>query len=289
MRSIITFLALITFTLLLIVPAMAQTEDELVNRFMNKANKNQIKKVGYVIFHGSYGKLSDDNDYNKYASHVNPYITTATGDPARISGIYRTKEFYLGFGMVTSKKTTAEIGFSYWLKLGTNERGDYDLTSLNLGETELSNDFDLQSQIQVYGLSSQFNYYLFNSPDKYGILKNFALKLGGGGGIYFAKWNLWNGFTGYNLATSELSVIEGSMSGISPGLVASAAAEYPIPVGGLIIEGSVKYLYLNFGKMKWYNDSNEENIVTYSSNDDRVELNLSGPRAQFGIKRYFSW
>ena len=61
----------------------------------------------------------------------------------------------------------------------------------------------------------------------------------------------------------------------------------PLPVAGLILEASAKYLYLNFGNVTWYNSNDEEVVAQFY--DEQVELDLSGPRAQIGFKRYFAW
>ena len=289
MRAILVSLLVLTLSLLLVVPAMAQTEDELVAKFLKKAEKQQIKKVGYFVVQGSYGKLSDDNDYNKYASNVSPSLFTSTGESAGIDGIYRSKELFAGFGIMTSPKTSALVGFSYWLKLGSTETGDFNLTLVNVNDTENRSDFDLKSQVQVYGLSSAFSYYLLNQPDRYGHLSSLALKTNFSAGYYFASWDVWEGFTGYNLSAAEQSEVQGNLTGSAPGVTLGLSLEYPTPLAGLVLEGSASYLYLNFTSMKWYNSDNEEHVAIYDADLSRVELDLSGPRANFGLKRYFSW
>ncbi|MFH1699959.1 MAG: hypothetical protein ABIE07_05160 [Candidatus Zixiibacteriota bacterium] len=289
MRTRIFFFAIIVVSLLLTIPSYAQTEEELVNKFLKRAEKNQIKKVGYLIIQGSFGRLNRDNDYNYFTGHVSPLMATAAGDPVSIDGIYNSKEFYLGFGLLTSPKSSAQVGLTYWLKMGSKDVGNYDLTSLNLEDTDVRTDFDLSSQIQVYGFSGSYDHYLINGPDKFGILNKAALKVGGGAGLYFAKWDLWDGYSGFNLSTQAASTVEGNLTGTAPGFSAHVSAEYPIKMGGLILEGTLNYQYLNFTKMKWYNSSNEEVVAGYNFSGDRVELNLSGPRAQFGLKRYFCW
>ncbi|MEZ5359600.1 MAG: hypothetical protein R3F48_12345 [Candidatus Zixiibacteriota bacterium] len=289
MRSFFTYLLVVFLVFVLAVPAMAQTEDELVAKFLKKAEKKQIKKVGYFILQGSYGKLGTNSDYNQFASSVSRYLFSATGESVGIDGIYRSKEFYLGFGLMTSQKTSASVGISYWLKMGSSDNGDYNLTLVNSNDMENRTDFDLKSEVQIYGLSSGFSYYLLNAPDKEGVLHNFALKTNISGGFYFASWNLWEGYTGYNLSTSTSEDIAGKLTGSAPGLSVGLSMEYPTPLMGLVLEGSASYFYLNFSKMKWYNDNNEENVVVYNNDADRVELDFSGPRANFGLKRYFSW
>lgn len=289
MRSFFAYILVIFLAFLLAAPAMAQTEDELVSKFMKKAEKKQIKKVGYFILQGSYGKLGTNSDYNKFASGVSRYLFSSAGESVGIDGIYRSKEIFAGFGLMTGPKMAATVGLSYWLRMGSSENGDYNLTLVNANDTDDRSDFDLKSEVQVYGVSSGFNYYLLNGPDKAGVLHNIAAKAKFSAGYYFASWELWEGYTGYNLSTSSYGDITGKLTGSAPGVSLGLSLEYPTPLAGLVIEGSASYFYLNFTKMKWYNDNNEENVVVYNNDADRVELDFSGPRANFGLKRYFSW
>lgn len=289
MRSFFAYILVSFLVLVLAVPAMAQTEDELVAKFLKKAEKKQIKKVGYFILEGSYGKLGTNSDYNEFASGVSRYLFSSSGESVGIDGIYRSKEIYAGFGLMTNPKMAASVGLSYWLKMGSSENGDYNLTLVNASDTDDRSDFDLKSEVQVYGFSSGFHYYLMNTPDKFGKLHNIAVKANMTAGYYFASWELWEGYTGYNLSTNSGSDIGGKLTGSAPGVSLGLSLEYPTPLAGLVLEGSASYFYLNFSKMKWYNDNNEENVVVYNNDADRVELDFSGPRANFGLKRYFSW
>ncbi len=289
MRSFCTFILIGFLVLLFAVPAMAQTEDELVAKFLNRAEKQQIKKVGYFIVQGSYGKLGTNSSYNEFASDVSPDLFSASGESVGIDGIYRSKEFYLGFGLMTTPKISAMVGLNYWLKMGSKESGDYNLTLVNASDVGDRTDFDLKSEVQIYGFSSGFQYYLFNPPDRYGKLHTIAVKANMSAGYYFASWELWEGYTGYNLSLAAGTDISGKLTGSSPGVSLGLSMEYPTPLAGLVLEGSASYFYLNFTKMKWYNDNNEENIVAFGTENERVELDMSGPRANFGLKRYFSW
>ncbi len=289
MRNKLFILISLMIGLLLVGSIQAQTEEELVARFLKKADKHQIKKIGFVTFSGSYGKLMTQSDYNSFASQISPNITTTTGGTGLVEGIYRSKEFNLTMGMITSPTTSMEFGVSYWLELGSDQTGNYNLSQVNYDDSVIHDGFSLESKVQVYGINGNLNYFLFNAPDRDGILHGSALKLGLGAGYYFARWNLWEGYSSYNLNTSAQQALGGKLSGSSLGFTASLGSEIPLKFGGVILEGSVKYLYLNFAKMKWYNSDNQENVATFNNNDDRVELDLSGGRVQFGMKRYFNW
>jgi hypothetical protein len=289
MRSIFVAFLVISLSLLLVIPAMAQTEDELVAQFLKKTEKKKTKKVGFFIINGSFGRLNRDNDYNKFSVRVTPLITSVDGTTIGVDKIDYSQEFFGGFGFIVSPKSSASIGFAYWLKMGSSQSGDMNLSLVNLNASDPAYDFDLKSEVQVYGIAGNVDYFLTNPPDADGQLTNLSFKIGAGLGYYFANWEVWDGFTGYNLATGEPEVINGELEGQALGVSLQLAAEYPINLGGLVLESSAKYLYLNFTDMKWYNSYNEETVATVNNSGLPVELNLSGPRFQIGLKRYFSW
>jgi hypothetical protein len=277
------------FSLLLAGLTMAQSEEELVAKFLNKTEKKQIKKVGFFVVNGSYGKLLTAGDYNNYVHEISPAIAAFNNSDSRVEGIYRSKELFAGFGIMTSSKMAATLGFNYWLRMGSDKTGDYNLSLVNMNDPIDHDNFNLKSEIQIYGFSGGVDYYLLNPPDRDGLLHGLALKVGANGGFYFAKWEVWEGFTGYNLYLESQEIITGKLTGQAPGASISLTTEYPVKLMGLVVEMSAKYQYLNFTKMKWYNDLDHENVVVYGPDQRRVELDLSGPRAQFGLKRYFSW
>lgn len=289
MRSFFLVIMVIGLSLLLITPAFAQTEDELVAKYLNKTEKKQIRKVGFIVVNGSFGRLFRDNDYNKFTVRVNPLLAAVGSTTPTVEKINSSYELFGGFGMISSPKTAAQIGFSYWLKQGSAQTGDFNLSLVNINDPADLYDFNLKSEIQVYGLAGEVHYYLTDTPDKYGKLHNIAFKLGAGFGFYFASWELWDGFTGYNLNTGTPEIIEGKLKGAAPGLKALAGVELPIGLAGLVVEGSAQFQYLNFTGMKWYNSNNEEVVATVNNSGTKVELDMSGPRVQLGLKRYFSW
>jgi hypothetical protein len=295
MRYKCFFPIVLGLSLLLAVPAFSQTEDEIVAKFLKKVEKQKEteginkKQVGFVVFNGSYGRLKNMNDYNKFAEGLSPFITGLNDSYDHIDGIFRSKEFFGGMGFMVAPRLSLTGGFSYWLKMGNTPTGDYNMSLAFPTDTADHNEFDLKSEVQVYGFSADAGYYLFNPPDRNGVLKAIAVKLSIGGGYYFARWSLWQGFVGYNLSTQDYEEIGGKLTGQAPGATAGISFEVPLKVAGLVMEGMARYQYLNFGKMRWYNGESQETVVVYQGTQERVKLDLSGPRAQFGLKRYFSW
>lgn len=289
MRSILAVFMVIGLSLLLITPAIAQTEDELVAKFLKKAEKRHNQKVGYLVINGSFGRLFQDNDYNKFTTRVSPLVSSISDGNGEIEKINNSYELFGGFGMIASPRTTVELGFTYWLKQGSTRTGDFNLSLVNANDPDDHYGFDLKSEVQIYGFSGSIDYFLSEPPDKEGQLHNLAFKVGGGIGYYFASWKLWDGFTGFNLSTGLPEIISGELTGSAPGFTANVAAEYPIGLGGLVMEGEARYLYLNFTGMNWYNSNNEETVATVNNSGAKVELDMSGPRFQLGLKRYFSW
>lgn len=289
MRCKCLFPIVLGLSLLLAVPAFSQTEDEIIARFLKKTETKHKTQLGYVVVNGSYGRLKNMNDYNRFAEGLSPFITGLNGSYDHIDGIFRSKEFYGGLGMMVSRKVALTGGFSYWLKMGNTPVGDYDLSSAFPADTQAHDAFELKSEVQVYGFSADLNYYLVNPPDNQGILRAIAVKLSVGGGYYFAKWSLWQGYLGYNLSNQSYDEIGGKLSGTAPGITAGVSFEFPLKLAGLVMEGAARYQYLNFGNMKWYNGESQETVVVHLGSEERVKLDFSGPRAQFGLKRYFSW
>jgi hypothetical protein len=289
MRTFLALIVVIGLSLLLITPVHAQTEDELVAKFLKKAEKKHTKKVGYLFANGAFGRLYRDNQYNMFTERVNPLISSVSGNDTEIKKLNQSYELFGGFGMMPSPKTAVEFGFSYWLKQGSSVNGDFNLSLVNLNDPNDHYGFELRSEIQVYGFTGSIDYYLSEPPDKDGQLHNLAFKVGGGLGYYFADWELWEGFTGYNLSTGTPETLGGKLNGSAPGLTANVGVEYPLNIGGLVVSGSVQYLYLNFTGMNWYNSTNEEIVATVNNSGLKVDLDMSGPRVRLGLKRFFAW
>ena len=271
------------FALTVAVPAFADTEDEIISRYLKKKEKQRKHKIYFGSLSFSYGKLSDDNDYNTFSNYANANI----GPDNPMTGIWRSKEISANMGMMITRNASFQLGLDYWLKMGDNKTGDYDFGISPLGTQK---DFNLISEVQVYGLTAGVDYHLLNPPDNMGIVNGFNVRVGGGGGVYFSKWEVWNGANSFNLSTSVLEENVDPLKSIAPGFSAWVGADYPIGFFGLLVSANVSYLYLNFNDVHSYNDIDEELYLSYSSNpDDRVELDFSGFRGKFEFKRYFKW
>ncbi len=66
-----------------------------------------------------------------------------------------------------------------------------------------------------------------------------------------------------------------------------AGAEYPV-WRDFILALDVKYMWLNFDKMRKKLSQTSELILLDSVEGDPVQLDLSGPRAVLSIKHYFT-
>ena len=273
----------VIFLFVCIGSAFGQTEDEIVARYLKKAEKKQKRTVGFFSANFTYGMLSDNSDYNKFADYANANISP--GYP--ISGIWRTSQIGAEFGMMFTSRMAMRLGFDYWSKLGSSETGDYTMGIAPLGA---QSDLNLKSEVQVLGFKGGFDYYLLNPPNREGIIESLALRVGVTGGVYFAKWDVWEGITSFNLSTDNFEQNIDPLKATAPGFTAMAGIEYPTPVFDLLLGVSGGYQYLNFNKVKSYNTVDEELYVSYSSSGtDRVELDFSGLRGRVELKRFFSW
>lgn len=276
------------FLIAAVAPSFAQTtEDEAVAQFLKKLDKKKTEhnRVAFVTFGFAYGKLPNDNPYNQFYTYANANIDPLDGSRYPVLGIWRSKQFELNAGMMISPRVTFSAGFDYWLKMGSNKTGDYEFDIAPLGTQY---DFNIKSEVQVYGFKGGFDYYLLNPPDNKGIFNSFAIRVGGGAGFYFAKWDIWDGSTAFNLATGTSDLNAEPLKGSAPGFYGSIGLDYPIGFLGLLVGADFNYLFLNFTKVKGYNNIGEELYVTYSDNtNDRVELDFSGLRGRLLLKRFF--
>jgi len=281
-RKLILLIGML-FLFVAVGSAFGQTEDEVVASFMKKAQKKHKTKVGFFSANFSYGLLKDDNGFNQFTDYANARITP--GNP--IFGIWRSYQLSANFGMMLSSKTVMKFGFDYWLKMGSNQTGDYTLSIEPLGT---QTDINLKSQLQVMGFSVGADYYLTNPPDKYGVVHALALRIGATGGFYMAKWEVWEGLTSYNLVTSSFETNNDPFKDNSLGFTVTAGFDYPTPVWNMLIGLDVGYQYLNFDNIKSYNTVDEELYLSASdSGTDRIDLDLSGFRGKIELKKFFSW
>jgi hypothetical protein len=289
-RSLYLILAVI-FLLTTVVPAFAETEDEVIAKYLQKnvEKKKEAKKdhVGFFTFNFSYGKLNNESPYNKFISYSNSNITLSDPTSDRLEGIYRSKQIGANIGMMVSPRAAFKLGFEYWLKMGTNVTGDYNFSVEPLGE---QTDFNLRSEVKVYGITAGVDYYILNPPDNKGVFNTLAVRVGAGGGYYMSKWEIWEGNTSFNLATDTYDANDGKYESNAPGFNVSLGLDYPVRFFGMTLSADASFLFLNFTNVHGYNDLGEELYLTYSDNtDDRVDLDFSGLRGKVELKKFFCW
>lgn len=281
-RKLLPLLAVILI-IALAGSAFSQTEDDIIAKYLKKADKKQKVKVGFIALTGSYGKLPNETDFLKFRNYANNNISP--GNP--IDGIWRSKQFGIELGMMIAKQFAVKAGFEYWLKMGNEVSGDYTFAIEPLG---IQNSFTVKSEIQVYGFSAGIDYYPLNPPDKRGSLNSLSVRLGASGGLYMAKWDIWSGAGAFNLSLDNFEQNSDPFTGSAPAFSAWVGADYPIRLFDLLLGAEVDYQYLNFDKLHSYNNLGEELFVTYSANSsDRVKLDFSGFRGKILIKKYFTW
>jgi len=263
--------------------AFSQTEDEIIAKYLKKAEKKHRDKVGFIGLTGAYGKLPNETDYLKFRNYSNNNI--APGNP--IDGIWRSKQFGFEMGMMVARQFSVKAGFDYWLKMGNEATGDYTMAIEPLG---IQDNFTIKSEIQVYGFWAGFDYYLLNPPNRAALVNALSVRCGASGGLYMANWDIWSGASAFNLSLENFEQNSDPYTGSTPSFSAWVGADYPTPFFNMLVGLEATYQYLNFDKLHAYNSLGEELYVTYSDNSsDRVKLDFSGFRGKVVLKRYFAW
>ena len=131
---------------------------------------------------------------------------------------------------------------------------------------------------------------MFNPPTVNEQLTKPAVRLGGSVGYYQASWDLWQDYQNLNLATSESEPTNITYKGTGVGFMVNLGGDYPLKWNGLVVGADIGYLMLNFKNVSWYNSQDEEVVATLDGTSaGRVNLDLSGVKGRFEIKRFFSW
>lgn len=259
-----------------------ETEQDIVNRYMKKVKAKHTRKISWMAANFTLNRINRDNDYNKFANYSSPHFSNTD-----IPWIGNAKSFGIELGMLFGKSFAWSVGGEYWLKMGTNQIGSFNYTPPNSSPVAIEN---IVSEVQVWGLTSAFQYYLLNPPSKSNLLSKPAVRVGGTVGYYQATWELWSNYENLNLATSTSEGVNTTYKGTAPGFSFGVGADYPLPFLDMAMGADIGYLYLNFTNVAWYNPSDEEVIATYDGTaEGRVDLNLSGVRGKLELKRFFKW
>jgi hypothetical protein len=283
-RKLVLLLAVI-FIFTAVGSAYSQTEDEIIAQYLKKAEKKHKPKVGFASVSFVYGNLPNNSDYNVFFNYANHRIFP--GGP--LDGIWNCMQFAGELGMMAADKFSFKVGFDYWMKLGSSVTGDYTFGT-TFGPSGYQESFEVKSEIQVYGFYGGFDYFIFNPPDRDGIVRSISLRAGAGAGYYLSKWQIWEGAYTLNLSTETTEENVEPLKGSAPGVTAWIGMDYPVNLLGLLVGANVSYMYLNFTDVHSYNSLGEELYVTYSTSpSDRVELDFSGLRGKIELKRYFKW
>ncbi|HUV31330.1 MAG TPA: hypothetical protein VMY05_09610 [Acidobacteriota bacterium] len=259
-----------------------ETEQDVVNRYLQRMEKTQVMRLGWVSAHFGVNRINRHNDYNDFAILESAYITGG-----ELSWVKQAYSFGAEFGIVFKERLAWSLGGEYWLKLGEQLDGSFIYSPPAGGAMIVT---DPSTEIQVYGACTGFDYYFYNHPSARDHLTGLALRAGGRVGFYIVKWDIWPEYENLNLATSQPANTNTTYQGTAPGLTMNVGLEYPISLWGLVAAVDLSYLYLNFSNVAWYNAADQEVVVSYDRTEDgRVDLNLSGIRARLEVKRFLSW
>jgi hypothetical protein len=282
MRLKITFIALFTFLVVLAGLATAETEQEIVNRYLQKAATMHTTRLGWASFSCSVDRVNRHNDYNDFAIVQSDRLGTGAFN-------WIDQGYALGadFGMVFKKRFAWSIGGEYWLQMGESLPAGDTYLQLSTGNTVSS---DPKSELKVYGVTTGLQYYVINPPSLTAKLTKYTVRVGGTVGYYKAQWDLWPEYENLNLSTGLPEETNSTFTGTAPGFSLGMGVDYPIGFWDLGLSMDAGYLYLNFGNVAWYNTNGDEIVASVDGTEDgRVELGLSGVRGKVELKRYFNW
>lgn len=270
-------------------PRIESTEQEkaIVNKFLGRSKeKKHIRRTGYVAVSVN-GGLLDGGDYDRFSAYNNSNIYRTDGGTDVLGQLSNSQELNVEFGLMTGERSAFSLGMAYWLQNGSSNQGDFVLGVEPLGT---QNAYTLRSEIKVYGVSSGGEFYLTNPPDVRGEFQGLSVALGADVGYYFTKWSLWEGTGNINLSTGLFEQVSDPLTGQSLGFGGSLRFAYPTGIFGAALGLEAGYTQLKFSEVSWQNASGESIYATYSNNaSDRVELDFSGFRGKFELRKFMSW
>lgn len=254
-------------------------ESEMVNKFLKQTQEKRTQKLSWFSAHFMLNRINRHNEYNTFADLESANVTGAS-----LSWLGEAKSFGVDMGIIARQRFALSLGGEYWTKLGDNLTGPFNYAPTGTTVEKLT------SQVSVYAVTAGVQFYPLSHPSLVNQIEGLSFRLGGTVGWYHATWDLWQEYRSLNLSTSSYESENIPFTGSSIGLAAVVGADYPLGWKNFAIGLEAGYLYLNFNNIAWYNSSDDEVVVTYNgASDGRVDLNLSGIRAKFEFKRYFSW
>ncbi len=260
----------------------AETEKDIVNRYLKKIEKKQTQKLSWLSLSYTLNRINRNNDYNSFANTVSTQLPETD-----LPWLGQASTFGVDFGVSVKSKLMWTVGGEYWMKFGTNDDGPYTYTP----EAGLSLAVEnLQSEVKVYGVTTGLQYYIYNAPSASQPLNGLSARVNGTVGYYHAAWDLWPEYQNLNLATSTSESENTTFEGNAPGFTLGVGGDYPLNFFNMNLGVSFGYMYLNFDNVAWYNSQDQEVVVTYNgASDGRVDLDLSGFRGKVELKRFFSF
>ncbi len=256
-----------------------ETEQSILNRFLQKTEVEQVKHSSWFSASFTLNRINRNNDYNSFATYESTHLRGGS-----LSWLDMGKSLGVDFGYPVLSKLTLTAGAEYWLNLGQTINGAITYTPTN---STIQNP---SSQIRVMGINLGAQYYLLNPPTTADLLTKPSLRIGGNIGFYQANWDLWPEYRSLNLATSTPDGPNITFKGSAPALIFSLGTDYPLKSSGWALCADLNYLYLNFRNVAWYNRSDQPVVATYAgTTDSRVNLALSGLRGKIEIKKFFRW
>ncbi|MDH3889839.1 MAG: hypothetical protein OEV49_02045 [candidate division Zixibacteria bacterium] len=283
MRTLLAIFAVFVMMICSIAPAFAgEAERDIVDRYLKRAKEKHTSRLSWFSGHFGMNRINRQNDYNKFATNESGYISNGS-----LTWLDLASSFGFEAGLIFKEKIGWSIGGEYWLKLGDNQSGSFDYNPPGGLATTIDN---LKSEVQVWGITTGVQYFVFNPPTVNEQLTKPAIRIGGSVGYYQASWDLWDNYQNLNLATSSSENTNITYKGTGVGFTANIGGDYPLGWNGLVVGGDIGYLMLNFKNVSWYNSRDEEVVASFDGTSaGRVNLDLSGIKGRFEIKRFFSW
>lgn len=279
MRSKLFITVIMLFTFMATSFVMADSEDDIVNKYLNRLETKHVKKVSWLSGSFNFHRINRDNDYNKFANYESNNLSN--GDLSWLGDGYNIG---LDMGLIFNKRFAWSVKGEYWMQMGEEITGDISYLPTS---TTIENP---KSELKMYGVSTGLQYYLTNPPNENGILNGLAVRAGGTVGFYAVSWDLWSDYQNLNLATNTSTGNNTSFKDNTPGFSLLVGVDYPLNFLNLNMGVDLNYLYVNFDNVSWYNQQDQEIVASYDGTPEgQVNLGMSGFRGKFEIKRFFSW
>jgi hypothetical protein len=262
--------------------ATAETEQEIINRYLQKTVAKHTSKLGWASINFSVDRINRHNDYNDFTIIESAKLTNGT-----FSWIEQGFSLGADFGVVFNKRFAWSLGGEYWMKQGETLPGGDSYLQLSTGTTVTANP---KSELSMFGVTTGLQYYLVNPPTVTEKLTKLSVRVGGTVGYYSCSWDVWPEYENLNLTTGTPADMNATYKGTAPGFSFGLGLDYPLGLWDMGLGMDAGYLYLNFGNVAWYNSTGDEIVASLDGTEDgRVDLALSGVRGKIELKRYFNW